>query len=525
MKHKALLFHDLTTARTAIPAALSDAKILLFSAMLVLGIAPFATAQVVPTLVQHDASSSTRANPMSSPYCYSYALPNQTVAGNAIIAGVTFAGNPILTVTDDKGDAYAVERTYYDSADGQSVAIAAAFNVASGARRLSACFNANPNGYVQAVATEFSDVTGFDFATPGATGTGTSVTSGSATPSLAGDLVYQLTTSLNFSNFPNQTSFAPGSQSNITWTLLSADTDDGLAAEYGVYGSTAALNPAMTLGSGQHWASVAVFLTTGQTGSVPTGMRIVHLDHQSVATSNTPGDVQFTTPTHFQIPSSGNLIVAMMGGGYQGQTITSLTDSNSNSWQQAGSVYQFSGGSANTVQTMYAGNANASNNLAVTVKWSGTNGDFNILFYDIAGAAAQPFDTANGTTGTATNFGSYTPPFTISAAAAGELVLSDIIVDFNTVSGMTQSGQLFDADWFSGEAPSGPQPLDQNNGWGHFVSVSSSAINFTWSQLYSAGQCNCGNGSFSNYAAMAAAFKPGSGAAPLPPTNLSIVVQ
>src|ERR1700683_414996 len=130
-------------------------KRLLLLVILSFCIAPFTRAQVVPTLVQHDASSSTRANPMSSPYCYSYALPNQTVAGNAIIAGVTFAGNPILTVTDDKGDAYAVERTYYDSADGQSVAIAAALNVASGARRLSACFNANPNGYVQAVATEF----------------------------------------------------------------------------------------------------------------------------------------------------------------------------------------------------------------------------------------------------------------------------------------------------------------------------------------------------------------------------------
>ena len=166
MKHKALLL-----------------MIFLFS------VAPFTTAQVVPTLVQHDASSSTRANPMSSPYCYFYYLPNPTVAGNAVIAGITFAGNPILTVTDDQGDNYAVERTYYDSADGQSVVIAAAFNVAAGARKLSACFNANPNGYVQAVATELANVTAFDVATPGASGSGKSVSSGSATPSLAGDLV------------------------------------------------------------------------------------------------------------------------------------------------------------------------------------------------------------------------------------------------------------------------------------------------------------------------------------------------
>ncbi len=463
---------------------------------------------------------------MSSPYCYFYSLPNLTVAGNAIIAGITFGGNPILTVTDDKGDSYTVERTYYDNADNQSVAVAAAINVAAGARQLSACFNANPNGFVQAVATEFADVTAFDVASPGASGSGTSVTSGSTTPSLAGDLVYQLTTSLNFSSFPNQTSFAAGSQSNITWNLLSADTVDGMAAEYGVYSSTVTLNPAMTLGTAQHWASVAVFLKTGQAGSVPTGMRIVHLDHESLATSNTPGDVQFTTPTHFQIPSSGNLIVAMMGGGYDTQTISGITDSTSNSWAQAGSTYIASGGGMDTVQTMYAGNATTSNNLALAVTWTGTNGDFNILFYDVAGAATSPLDKTSGTTGLDTTYGNFTPPFTISPAEAGELILADIIVDQNTVSGMAQTGQLFDSGWFSGEPPNGPEPLDQNNGWGHLVSTSTSAVNFTWTPMFSAAGCNCGSGGFQTYAAMAAAFKPASsGGAPLPPTNLSIVVQ
>jgi hypothetical protein len=501
-------------------------KRLLWLAILLFSITPFTRAQVVPALVQHDASSSTRANPISSPYCYFYSLPNVTTAGNTIIAGITFGANPILTVTDDKGDSYAVERTYYDSADNQSLVIAAAFNVAAGARQLSACFNANPNGFVQGVATELANVTAFDVATPGASGSGTSVTSGSTTPSLVGDLVYQLTTSLNFSSFPNQTSFAAGSQSNIAWNLLSADTVDGMAAEYGVYSSTAALNPAMTLGTAQHWVSVAIFLKTGQTGGVPAGMRIVHLDHESLATSNTPGDLQFNTPTRFQIPSSGNLIVAMMGGGFDTQTISGITDSQSNSWAQAGSTYIASGGGMDTVQTMYVGNATTSNNLALAVSWTGTNGDFNILFYDVTGAATSPLDTASGTTGLNTTYGNLTPPFTISPAAAGELILTDIIVDQNTVGGMTQTGQLFDAGWYSGEPPSGPEPLDQNNGWGHLFSASTSAVNFTWTPLYSAGGCNCGSGGFQTYAAMAAAFKSASsGSAPLPPTNLSIVVQ
>lgn len=484
---------------------------LLFFAFL---FAPLAWAQT-PVLVQHDASSNTRDNAMSSPYCYVYFLPNATLAGNAVVVGITFESNPKLTVTDDKSETYTVEKTYYDSADNQSMAIAAFFNVVGGARQISACFNADPGGYVQAVATELANVTAFDVATSGNSGSGTSVTSGSGSPTVAGDLVYQLTMSLNFSSFPNQTSFTPASQSNIAWSLLSADTADGMAAEYGVYSSTAALNPAMTLGTAQHWASLAVFLKAGQTGSVPTGMRIVHLDHESLSSNSSNGSVQFTNPTHFQIPSSGNLIVGMEGGGNGAENVTGVQDSQSNSWAQAGATYTQG---TTVIQTWYAANAATAGNLTVTFDWSGTSGDFNILFYDVAGASTSPLDATGGAGGNQTSYGNLTPGFTVTPAGDGELIFADVLVYYNTVGGMTQSGQLFDADWFSGEATSGPEPLDQNNGWGHMFSTSTSPVNFTWSPLFGSDV-----GAFGTWASMAAAFKPASLVEP--PTQVTVSVQ
>lgn len=208
----------------------------------------------MPALVQHVSGSNTRQYTFSSPYCYYYQLPNYTTAGNAVVVGFTFSGNPTPKVTDDKGNTYTVNVNYYDSAGQQSVGIATAFNILAGARLISLCFNSSPTGYTQPVATEFANVIGVDGAGSGNTSSsGTSVSSGSLTPTASGDLAYQIV----FSEAVKQSSFAPASQSNITWNLLSADLLDGWAAQYGVYNSTAAINPTMTMGSSDQWVSAA----------------------------------------------------------------------------------------------------------------------------------------------------------------------------------------------------------------------------------------------------------------------------
>jgi hypothetical protein len=449
-----------------------------------------------PVLVQHVSSSSTRGYSVSgSSSCYYASLPSPATQGNAVIVGVTYAGKSTLSVADDKGDVYVLGKVYYDQSDNQSVGILGSFNVAAGARNIKVCFSGGSGGNVQPVASEFTNVIGFDGPGSGNSSSGQTITTGNLSPISQGDVIYQVAMSYQLATSPAVSSFGVGSQSGISWSFLSADIMDGLAAQYGFYNSTNVINPTMSQGSNQHWLSVAALLKTGTIGAVPSGMRIVHLIHENFGDNGGNGP-QYQNPADLQLPSSGNLLVAMMGGGNASNTITSLTDSANNSWSQAGHTYVIANN--DTVQTLYVPNASTSNNLSLTLNITRADGNFNILFYDIAGAAAAPLDTTAGATGDQSNSGPLTVSYTLTPASAGELVLTDVIWDFDTANGLV--GGFFDADTFNGETGSGPSPVDQNNGWGHVISKGTSPISFTWSQVYS--------GNVGNWASMAAAFKP-----------------
>ena len=345
------------------------------------------------------------------------------------------------------------------------------------------------------MATEFANLTGMDGTGTGNNGSGTSVSAGSLTPSASGDLVYQVVASLAASR--SQSSFAAGSQSNIGWNLLSADLMDGWAGQYGVYNSTSPLNPSMTMGSSQPWASAAVLLKTGSSGSVPSGMRIVHLVLENIPQQVAAGGTgkPFPNPLSLQFPSSGNLLLAMIAGGHNAETVTSISDSSGNSWSQAGATA--ANGDA-TAQAYYTGGAATSADLGLTLNWSGSSGDYTALLYDVTGAAAEPLDTATGAVGTQATAGNLTMPFTITPATANELVFLAAAWQQNTGTGLV--GQFFDANGFSGESLNGPGPVDENNGWGHAITTSTAAVGFTFT-LESATTAT------GNWVATAAAFQ------------------
>jgi hypothetical protein len=478
-----------------------------------------------PTLVQHVSGSNSRVGSFSSPYCYYQILPNPTTAGNAVIVGVTYGenlGNPsTFTVTDDQGDSYTTEKNFQGSTSDQGIAIAASFNVKAGARLLSACFNTGPDynntGQTRTavMASEFSNVTGFDVASAGSNSSGTSLAAGSTTPTVNGDLVYQIGY-----NILNTYTWSAGSQSNITWNLLSADLKDGLAAQYGVYSSVGALNPTMSMGTGGAFVTAAAFFKAGAAGSVPTGMRIVHLEHISICGTSTCGS-SFPVPIPLQFPSTGNLIVLNTGGGNPTCTVTSVSSTPSNTWLQAGTPQT---SVKNVSQQYYAANATTSPSMSVSVTTSNGNCDWTIQFYDVMGAATSPYDTEAGGAGDQTSMtnGTLTMNYSITPSEAGEMIFTNSIWDFNTATGLTCSvGTCYvDINQYSGELLDGPESVDQNNGWGHAISTSTSPITFTWHFA------NATTRAVANWASTAAAFKPGStGSAPAPPTQLRATVQ
>jgi len=430
-------------------------------------------------LVQHVSGSNLRGNSLSSPYCYTLQLPAPAQGGNAIVVGATWKGSATLHVTDDEGDAYAVNESYLDSVDGQSVGIASTFGVAAGARALSVCFSANPGGWVQPVATELANVVAVD----GAAATSGSGTSASVGLSAGSDLLYQVT----YTPGGPPSSFAAGSGG----TLLSADVLDGFADQLGA--------DAMALGSSVHWATAAVALRPGPSGAVPSGMRIVRELHQNIPSgSQAGGSGAFPNPLALQFPSSGNLLVAIIAGGcgcQESPEVTQISDSLSNTWLNPQTQH---GGDAFS-QLWYAPNATTSSSLRASASWTYTGADETAIVWDVAGASTSPLDVSAGGSGSVGG-GNLTLPFTIPTAGPGELIFVGTPWDFDTAGGLLGGASAYLATMTtSGEPHDGPFPIDENNGWGHLVS-GTSPTSITWVPLF-------GGEEFGNYSAVAAAFR------------------
>jgi hypothetical protein len=451
----------------------------------------------VPVLVQHVSGSSNRGNSFSNPFCYHIQLPSGATAGNAVIVGFTFNSNVPAHVTDDKGDGYTIETNLYDAAHTQSIAIAAAFNVTAGARQIDVCFASDPGGFVQPAVSEFANVTGLDVVSAGALGSGTSITAGSMTPTVSGDLAYAVVHSVSTNQ--DQLSFTAGSQSAIAWQLASADLMDGFAAQYGVYNSLSVIDPGISMGTSKSWLAVAALFKSGPAGSVPAGMRIVHLDHQNIPTKVAAGGngTSFPNPLAVQFPCSGNLEVITVGGGNPPAQASTISDSNGNIWQLAGS-YAITTDPVTAI--FYAPNASCSGTQKLTVNWTANTGDQTILYYDVVGASASPLDTTTpmSKTGVQSVAGNLTVFSITPTTSSTELIFCSIPVRFNTVTGLLNG--FIDSNTFDGESLDGPEPVDENNGWGHFVTSSTNTVAVTWT-FQSPAEAAQG------WAAVAAAFK------------------
>ena len=270
----------------------------------------------------------------------------------------------------------------------------------------------------------------------------------------------------------------------------------------------------MTLGTSKRWVSAAVLFKTGLSGSVPTGMRVVHLLHQNIPQAVVAGGngTSFPTPLNLQVPTSGNLLVAACGGGSSGGSSTpilsSMSDTNGNTWQAVPNT----GITFGNTQTspFYSANFSPSSNLVVTTNWAATNTDTTILFYDVIGAALAPFDVGVSTSGTSFSSTGPVTSGSITPSVAGALVIAMIEVYYDTVNNIT--GGYIDSNVFDGMSQSGPQPVDQNNGWATFISANTSAITAQWDFWFNVSYV----GTISNWAACMMSFKPASsGAAPV----------
>jgi hypothetical protein len=107
-------------------------------------------------------------------------------AGNLVVVAVAWDGNSAVSVTDTRGNVYAVATSAYDAVNGQTLAILYAVNAASGATTVTATFGASTavkrlaiHAYAGIATTSPLDATAMNIAD--GTTTANTITSGSAT--------------------------------------------------------------------------------------------------------------------------------------------------------------------------------------------------------------------------------------------------------------------------------------------------------------------------------------------------------
>jgi hypothetical protein len=454
-----------------------------------------------PTLVQHVSCPNSRntGNPRSSKPDYICSLPEPSQAGNALIVGVVSAyAGASFTLSDDKSNIWILVDSVIDN-NGDYVAIYVATNVAANTRSITFHRSTNADD-VALSASEYYNVATSSavdaYNCNGADSNSTTITAGSIAPTLSGDLIWQWAVNTGGGGgLPNSvSSFAVGSQSNITWQFNGTDLYDGDAVQAGVYGSASPINPTFTSGTSADFASCVVALKSASAGNAPTSsFRIVHMLHQQVPNSA-------ANPYLVQFPTSGNLIVDSFVAG--GSTISNISSSPANTWSSTGAA---AGSSANnaTSQIYFAGNATASNQMTISVSHTTSTGDTHML-YDIIGAATSPFDVDSG--GQAGDQASIVTSWTtcsgcVTPTAAQDIVMGNVAQNWCTSTNVTApSGGLFDAATDSGNGVDGPQSVDQNNGWFHYYDSATSPITVTWTET-------CGSTAESSWAGRVAAFK------------------
>jgi hypothetical protein len=403
-------------------------------------------------------------------------LPRTAGTNNAIIVGATGSPGDTVTVTDDQGDTFYLGAYNEDTTNAQTIQLFYAVGVNGSSRQIQVHHSASDSWFAPLafVCTNVATATALDVST-GHFASSNTVTAGSVTPNYSGDLWVQMF--WNDYSTGAQSTISAGSQTNITWALAQTDRSESIGTQWGVYSSTSALNPTMSTTGTAGFNSVAIALKSSSAGtSFPSGIQPTAMKTFWISSS---GQNQGSLPRTEQFPCSASndgIIVQWLGG--SGDTLTSVTDSNSNSYSSTGSAVCASG-AGGCSSTYYAQNATVGPGQSLTL--NGTAGvDSAKLFCVSGGSTTSFFDKTATATGDQTTAGNLTG-VSITPSTANGLVVSDLSISDNTQAGLTApSGVLFVGCLWSVQSVN-PQGCDENNGWSVFSNPGSSSYTFTWS--------------------------------------------
>lgn len=464
-----------------------------------------------PIYIEAVSEASTQAYPngVSSPdvHAFYFQMPFPIPAGDCVFVDVTNGSNSTVagvSASDNGGNTYALLGSAVDATDGGEVAVLSSL-ISTPASTVTITWTGEES-YVHAGAVVFSGVSGCtapdQLWTNAATTSTTTATAGSAgqSPSASGDLILMWTLGTNGAI----SAFQPGAQSNISWKLVpgSPQITYPTATQWGIYNSTAAINPALTLGTASTYAAIAIAVKAGTSGSAaPTGKvptAIAHWDVSGWTGNNGATVTEQMATSGGALVLTGSSYCSATGAGYY---ITGISDSAGDTWVQDQSLTNPANCAASGYSYIWhALNVAPSSNLTVTLTMNavpvlGEEPDTALTVYDVQNLTA--FDTSANAIGDQTNAGTLTTA-SLTPSEAGEFVVAVASEDFYGIAGASGDFTNFEAgSWLTGAGLNQCGPVqgfpppnipDECNGAAWVNSTGNSAITAEYSSTGSAAQ-------------------------------------
>jgi len=462
------------------------------------GSAAYTMTSGLPTLVQ-DVAWGVGGQTATT---FKFHLPNSTLGGsstqgdrsnNLLICGVSWDGTgTTATITDNNSNSWTNGPSSNDGT--RMIALKYALGAKAGTQdltltlsaaqynvhmRCSEFYNVATSSAVDGTATSASNITG------------PTVASGSISTTVDNDLIYYYGIDDGYLCCTSAvTSFVVGTN----FKLLPSDRHIGHFAQYQVQTTHGAINPTMTVNQSSHdtFGAAAIALRAASAGTAPgAAIRIKRVYHTSLNAG------AYTV----QFPCDGNLIVTSTAESTAQNGITSITDSNSNTFKKVSAP-------ATYPQMFYAGGATCTNPNTRTMTFSNANSGVTSIavIYDITGANTSPYDTSATSTGdqvstggsSCTNSANSNSTLSVTPSTANGLIIAVENNGTGPECGMSGAGNVLDSEWYFGQDDSSTGLMDSSSGYAHMYNSSTAVQTFIF---------NWANAGISGWESLAVAFK------------------
>lgn len=460
---------------------------------------------------------------VTPPYDYYCPVdPNTMIAGNTLIVSFGFdatGNNQAWSVSDSQADTFNLITTS-PASNNRKLLLYSASNIKGGESGIDIRLTGGTlNGYWQPTVSEFSNTGSLD-ASGCNSGNSTAIAASSLTPTLSGDLLYQVSyyPDLTYGTEPQSSAYLPGSNPNISWSIWYEGLSDGAAGQWGIYNSTAAITPSMTAAASQAYISCSAAFKAASTGG-PDTEKLIDNEREALPKNG-------ANPWKIAADITGYTVVVtyLDNDPPNPTTCCAVSSSPSLTWTQTGTAA--AGTNGHNYSAVYCAHSDTPIGLiTISIARSGSSNDGIFHIYNLDATTTCNVDFDSGVLAGQANSGNAVDMCggknCIVPTHQNDFIVGNVGEYWGTITSLSSpSWMIDDAGYFTGNTVDGYTQTDENNGFFFGTNGSSlSAFDVKTIGVYS------GAGSYPYYwAGRVAGFAPAP-AAPAPPTGLTGTVK